>query len=77
MPVWLAHGTRGEFSDCDGVARIDRHSRLTLESFDTGALPYFEALEAFSARYDAFVARLNSRAASVAAGLAPAHAGAG
>lgn len=55
MPVWLAYGKRGEFSDFGGVQRIEGRGNWTMQVFDTGALPHFEQLQAFCAAYDAFL----------------------
>lgn len=51
MPVWVAHGVRGDFVDYDGVEPLLERSHWRRETFDTGALPYFEALDRFMAAY--------------------------
>jgi len=54
MPVWLAYGMRGEFSDID-PARARNLPGWLVMAFETGGLPYFEQPEAFGAAYDAFL----------------------
>ncbi|HEX5692040.1 MAG TPA: alpha/beta fold hydrolase [Roseiflexaceae bacterium] len=54
MPVWLAYGTRGEFSNID-PARGRNLPGWQVTSFQAGGLPYFEQPEAFGAAYDAFL----------------------
>jgi hypothetical protein len=51
QPVWLAYGTRGEFSDID-PARAHNLPGWQVEAFETGGLPYFEQPEHFGAAYD-------------------------
>jgi len=55
MPVWLAHGTRGDFADFSEAdwARAQQHWRV--EAFDTGALPHFEQPDRFLASYERFL----------------------
>lgn len=55
-PVWLAHGTRGDFADFSGVDWARERPEWRVDAFDTGALPHFEDPERFFARYDAFLA---------------------
>jgi pimeloyl-ACP methyl ester carboxylesterase len=54
LPVWLAYGTRGEFSDVDPAQLRDRDNWM-VQAFDTGGLPYFERLGAFCAAYEGFL----------------------
>jgi pimeloyl-ACP methyl ester carboxylesterase len=54
VPVWLAYGLRGEFSDID-PARARNLPGWLVMAFETGGLPYFEQPEAFGAAYDAFL----------------------
>ncbi len=60
MPVWFAYGSRGAFADCDGVQRLGARARWRRDRFDTGALPYFEAIDEFSKCYEAFSARVEA-----------------
>ena len=54
LPVWLAYGTRGEFSDVDSSQVRDR-ANWTPQAFETGGLPYFEEPEQFCAAYEGFL----------------------
>jgi pimeloyl-ACP methyl ester carboxylesterase len=54
MPVWLAYGIRGEFSDID-PSRARNLPGWQGEAFPAGGLPYFEMPEQFGAAYDAFL----------------------
>lgn len=58
QPVWLAYGTRSAFSDRDARDIVARHAASTVVSFDAGALPHFQQLDAFAGAYDAFVSGL-------------------
>ncbi|MBS0393614.1 MAG: alpha/beta hydrolase [Proteobacteria bacterium] len=55
MPVWVAHGVRGDFTDYRQLAGLADRARWRVDSFDTGALPHFEQPEAFLARCDEFL----------------------
>ncbi|MCK2052919.1 alpha/beta fold hydrolase [Methylobacterium sp. 37f] len=57
-PVWMVHGTRGDFVDYRHADRFRDDPRWTVEVLETGAFPHFERLNAVTARYDAFLARL-------------------
>ena len=54
VPVWMAHGIRGEFADFRGKSDIQSQSNWHIEVFKTGALPYFEQLNSFTEAYDDF-----------------------
>jgi pimeloyl-ACP methyl ester carboxylesterase len=56
QPVWMSHGTRGDFSDFRGLSRLHDPGRWQRTVFQTGALPYFEQPAAFCAAFDAFLA---------------------
>ncbi len=55
QPVWLAYGTRGAFSDVRDLQRVQSQPNWTIQSFETGALPFFEQPAAFIAAYDQFL----------------------
>lgn len=57
MPVWLAYGTRGAFSNFQALKQVQMGENWTIQSFGTGALPHFEQLESFVTAYDAFLAK--------------------
>lgn len=58
LPVWLAHGSRGDFSDYGGVQRVATRKNWTVLPLDTGAMPYFEQQERFCAAYDLFLEKI-------------------
>jgi pimeloyl-ACP methyl ester carboxylesterase len=57
LPVWLAHGVRGDFTDYSGTQKLAARPRWELRVFQTGALPHFEQPDEFFAAYDAFMER--------------------
>ena len=58
QPVWLAHGTRGEFAKFDGISRLGPPPRWRVDTFDTDAMPHFERPGEFAQRYEAFLQQL-------------------
>lgn len=54
-PVWLAHGTRGDFSDFSGAAWVASDARWSVRPFPTGAMPWFETPKAFLEAFGAFL----------------------
>ena len=59
LPVWLAYGTRGQFSDFGGMDSITAKPNWTTQAFPTGALPYYEQPATFFDAYDQFLADVN------------------
>lgn len=57
LPVWMAHGTRGDFTDYRQKTRLQGLSNWTFSVLPTGALPHFEQLAHFCAEYDSFLDR--------------------
>ena len=57
MPVLLVHGTRGDFTDYRGAARLRDGFGWNIHVMQTGALPYFEDLADFVAAYERFADR--------------------
>lgn len=55
-PVWMAHGTRGDFTDYRLKSHFAAHPNWRFRAFATGALPYFEKLPEFISDFDAFLA---------------------
>ena len=55
MPVWLAHGTRGDFRDFSEADWVRERPNWSRRAFDTGALVYFEQPLEFFADWDAFL----------------------
>lgn len=60
LPVWVPHGTRGDFRDFSGADWARARANWTFEAFATGALPQFEEPEAFMAAYERFLAQESS-----------------
>ncbi len=56
MPVWLAHGTRGDFRDFGGAAWTFERDNWQVDAFETGALPFYEQPDEFLPRLDRFLA---------------------
>lgn len=56
LPIWLAHGTRGDFKDFNGADWARERDNWSVQSFQSGALPHFEQPEAFFEAADAFFA---------------------
>ncbi|KQT78193.1 alpha/beta fold hydrolase [Methylobacterium sp. Leaf466] len=57
-PVWMVHGTRGDFVDYRHVDDVRAKPNWTVAVLPTGAFPHFERLADVTARYDAFLAGL-------------------
>jgi pimeloyl-ACP methyl ester carboxylesterase len=55
MPTWASHGVRGDFTDYRGMDFLRQQTHWRFSVFSTGALPYFEVPEAFTAAYDEFL----------------------
>jgi pimeloyl-ACP methyl ester carboxylesterase len=62
LPVWMSHGERGDFVDYSNKTVVEGRANWTIEVFKTGAMPHFEAREAFIRSYDAFLARVEAPA---------------
>jgi pimeloyl-ACP methyl ester carboxylesterase len=56
MPVFMAHGTRGDFTDYTYKRGMTAKPNWAFAKFETGALPHFEVPAKFIARYDKFLA---------------------
>ncbi len=56
LPVWMSHGTRGDFVDYRGKRFFEGRPNWYFDVFETGALPHFERPDAFFTRFDAFFA---------------------
>jgi pimeloyl-ACP methyl ester carboxylesterase len=54
-PVWMSHGTRGDFTDYRGKSLVAGRPNWHFDVFDAGALPYFELPDAFCSAYDRFL----------------------
>lgn len=60
LPVWMSHGVRGDFVDYSNKTQVQGRANWTIQIFPTGAMPHFEAKEAFIMAYDAFLAGVSS-----------------
>lgn len=56
LPVWMTHGVRGDFVDYTNKRLVAGRANWTIKIFPTGAMPHFEAKDAFVQAYDAFLA---------------------
>lgn len=56
QPVWVAYGTRGQFSNFSGTGAVEHKPNWSFQAFETGALPHFERPNAFFTALDAFLA---------------------
>jgi hypothetical protein len=56
LPVWMAHGVRGDFVDYSNETLVSGRANWTVQVFPTGALPHFEKQSGFVQAYDAFLA---------------------
>ncbi|MFO0235127.1 MAG: alpha/beta fold hydrolase [Burkholderiales bacterium] len=55
VPVWVPHGTRGDFKDFSGADWTASRLNWRLQPFESGALPHFEHPAAFEAAFRAFL----------------------
>jgi pimeloyl-ACP methyl ester carboxylesterase len=56
LPVWLAHGTRGDFADFSEAGWVRTRPNWKTHAFDTGAIVYYQQPELFLQRWNAFLA---------------------
>jgi hypothetical protein len=55
MPVWVPHGTKGDFKDFSGADWAKAKPNWQFQPYDTGALPHFERPAEFLESYEAFL----------------------
>ena len=55
-PVWVAHGTKGDFRDFSEIGWTSDRDNWSVQGFDTGALVHFERPDELFAGYDQFLA---------------------
>ena len=58
VPVWVSHGQRGDFVDYRQLPTFAERDHWHVTVFDTGAMVYFEELNAFAEEYGRFLARI-------------------
>lgn len=56
LPVWVPHGTRGDFKDFSGAGWTAARPNWRLQAFEAGALLHVERAAAFGAAFRAFLA---------------------
>lgn len=56
QPVWMTHGTRGDFTDYRGKTIVEGRPNWRITVIEGGALPYFEDPAGFCRAYDGFLA---------------------
>lgn len=56
LPVWVSHGKRGDFVDYRQLPTFAARNHWRVTVFNTGAMVYFEDLNAFIEEYDRFTA---------------------
>lgn len=55
LPVWVAHGTRGDFRDFSEAGWLAGRPSWSLQAFDCGALVHYERPDEFFPSWDAFL----------------------
>jgi pimeloyl-ACP methyl ester carboxylesterase len=60
MPVWMAHGVRGDFVDYEQKTTVKNRPNWAITVFETGAMPHFEKPQQFITAYDQFMGRISS-----------------
>jgi pimeloyl-ACP methyl ester carboxylesterase len=55
LPVWMSHGTRGDFTDYRAKTLVENRNNWRISEFASGAMPYFELPELFCAQYTQFL----------------------
>jgi pimeloyl-ACP methyl ester carboxylesterase len=60
LPVWMSHGVRGDFVDYSKKTLVQGRANWTIQVFPTGAMPHFEAEDAFVHAYDVFLAGVSA-----------------
>lgn len=56
LPVWMIHGTRGDFTDYTAKKTVEGRANWRIDVMDAGAMPHFERRDEFIAGYDRFLA---------------------
>jgi pimeloyl-ACP methyl ester carboxylesterase len=60
LPVWVVHGTRGDFTDYRQLDLVRDRPNWQVTVMSAGAMPYFEDIGAFMATYRAWAAKIRS-----------------
>ncbi len=56
QPVWVCHGTRGDFTDYRGLVHLQGRPNWQVSVQDGGAMPYFEQPQRFDQAFSRFLA---------------------
>lgn len=64
LPVWMPHGTKGDFGDFSEAGWTGMRPNWRVQPFDTGALPHFERPAEFMLSFERFLAHVNAPAAA-------------
>ena len=62
LPVWMPHGTRGDFADFSAAGWTRARPNWQVQAWATGALPQFEEPEAFDRDLERFLAEPDGEA---------------
>ncbi|MFK7888072.1 MAG: alpha/beta fold hydrolase [Gammaproteobacteria bacterium] len=62
LPVFLGHGTRGDFKDFSEATWTETRANWTRAAFESGALPHFDVPDPFFSALDAFYASVAANA---------------
>lgn len=57
MPIWVAHGERGDFTDYSGLDELEARPNWSRRVYPGGAMPHFEFPAAFIDDHDRFLSR--------------------
>lgn len=63
MPIWVVHGTRGDFTDYGALSLVRDRSHWHITVMQAGAMPYFEDINGFMAGLSKFLQRIKTHAA--------------
>lgn len=55
MPVWMAHGNRGDFTDYRRKRFYTDRPNWTIQQYSAGALPHYDRLQDFLTDYESFL----------------------
>jgi len=55
LPVWMPHGTRGDFADFRGADWTRERANWQVDAYTTGALPHFEESVRFGEAFRSFL----------------------
>ncbi|MEO0814271.1 MAG: alpha/beta hydrolase, partial [Myxococcota bacterium] len=56
VPVWVPHGTRGDFRDFSGARWTEERENWRVQPFESGALVHYEQPEKFFSSFEEFLA---------------------